>query len=79
MKTALLFVLLSAFLIFGCAHFDRAYLGFHGASVRLHPNEHMDVHEDHECLFCHHTDNAQGPPTPHPQFKGCLNCHNDPI
>ena len=29
-------------------------------------------------LICHHPDrDPNGPPTSHPQFKGCLKCHND--
>jgi hypothetical protein len=35
------------------------------------------VTRDDQCLECHHPDHAQGPPTPHPDFTGCLKCHND--
>jgi hypothetical protein len=35
------------------------------------------VTRDVQCLECHHPDHAQGPPTPHPDFTGCLKCHND--
>jgi hypothetical protein len=55
-----------------------AYLGFHGHSIKLHPDVHSGVSEDHECLDCHHPDKEiQGPPTPHPGFSGCIKCHND--
>lgn len=59
----------------GCAH--TAYLGFHGKSVKAFPEIHASVQSDAQCLECHHPDNAQGPPTPHPNFTGCLKCHND--
>ena len=36
--------------------------------------------EDYECLECHHPDkDPEGPPTTHPNFTGCLKCHNDDI
>lgn len=57
-----------------------AYLGFHGKSIRAYPDIHAGVRTDQECLECHHPDNdPQGPPTPHPQFTGCLKCHNDAV
>ena len=44
------------------------------------PNIHEAVTEDSECLECHHPDNSEeGPSIPHPNFKGCINCHNDEI
>jgi hypothetical protein len=64
-----------AMLIGGCAH--TAYLGFHGKSVNAFPDIHAGVTRDVQCLECHHPDHAQGSPTPHPDFTGCLNCHND--
>ena len=60
----------------GCAY--RHYLGMHGPSIRQFPEVHEGVREDAECLACHHPDrDPNGPPTSHPQFKGCLKCHND--
>lgn len=59
----------------GCAY--RHYLGLHGPSIALYPESHQGVVEDVRCLECHHPDtNPSGPPTSHPQFKGCLKCHN---
>jgi hypothetical protein len=60
----------------GCAY--RYYLGMHGPSVKSFPDIHKGVTEDQGCLGCHHPDrNPTGPPTSHPQFIGCLKCHND--
>jgi len=65
-------------LIFVLTIFSCAYLGFHGHSIKLHPDIHNGISEDHECLDCHHPDKEpQGPPTPHPRFSGCIKCHND--
>ncbi len=62
----------------GCAY--RYYLGFHGPSIRMYPDIHEEVTRDEECLACHHPDrNPSGPPTSHPEFTGCLKCHNDPV
>ena len=62
----------------GCAY--RHYLGMHGPSIRSAPDVHKGVTEDVECLECHHpARNPTGPPTTHPQFTGCLKCHNDPL
>jgi hypothetical protein len=60
---------------FGCGY--KAYLGMHGTSVRLHPDIHKSVIKDSECLECHNPDNPKGPPTPHPNFTGCIKCHDD--
>ncbi len=70
-----LFMIAILFFVTGCAY--RYYLGFHGPSIRLSPDVHESVTQDKECLECHHPDNADGPPTPHPKFIGCLKCHND--
>ncbi|WP_084681124.1 hypothetical protein [Desulfospira joergensenii] len=60
----------------GCAH--TAYLGFHGKSIKSFPEIHKSAVSDTQCLGCHDPDNnPQGPPTPHPDFIGCLKCHND--
>lgn len=71
--------LLAALLILvisGCGHW--AYLGVHGASIRQTPDVHADVGQtDEQCLECHHPDNVEGPVTPHPDFTGCVKCHND--
>jgi hypothetical protein len=62
----------------GCAY--QHYLGIHGPSVRNYPDVHKGVTEDVECLGCHHPErNPSGPPTSHPQFTGCLKCHDDPL
>jgi hypothetical protein len=75
-KILVVFVLL--FINLGCAY--RYYLGFHGPSVKLHPEQHEGVRQDKECLECHDPQNdPEGPPTTHPQFTGCLKCHNDEV
>ena len=62
----------------GCAY--RYYLGMHGPSIQLYPQIHSDVKADEACLECHHpARNPSGPPTTHPQFTGCLKCHNDAL
>ena len=71
-----LFVLLS--LLLGCAY--RHYLGFHGPSIKLHPDVHEAVAQDEECLECHSLgSDSDGRPTSHPGFTGCLKCHNDEV
>ena len=65
-------------LLGGCAY--RHYMGVHGPSLRRCPEVHEGASEDAECLGCHHPDrDPVGPPTSHPQFTGCLKCHNDPL
>lgn len=72
----ILFLILLLTTLFGCAY--RHYMGFHGPSIRFHPHVHEGVTEDQECLECHHPDrDPVGPPTNHPQFTGCIKCHND--
>lgn len=56
-----------------------AYLGLHGKSIKRYPALHEGIVRDSQCLKCHHPDTANGPPTPHPDFKGCLKCHNDEL
>ncbi len=70
----LLLIIVISSALAGCA-----YLGFHGPSTRLYPDIHADVFEDSECLQCHGPDNddPSSPTTPHPQFTGCLKCHDD--
>jgi hypothetical protein len=76
LKISFLFVLL--FVIFGCTY--RYYLGFHGPSIHLHPEQHESVTQDKECLECHDPKNdPEGPPTSHPHFTECLKCHNDEV
>jgi len=65
--------------VLGCSGYG-AYLGLHGKSIQLHPDVHdSSMTEDSQCLECHHPDHAEGPPTPHPGFTGCLKCHNDAV
>lgn len=62
----------------GCAY--RYYLGMHGPSIKAFPEVHAGVTEDQECLECHHPDkDPTGPVTTHPNFTGCLKCHNDDL
>lgn len=64
------------FLITGCAY--RYYFGMHGPSIKAFPEIHSGFTKDAECLGCHGLGvESQGPPTSHPQFTGCLKCHND--
>jgi predicted CXXCH cytochrome family protein len=70
--------LLVVFLGAGCAY--RYYVGMHGPSIRQFPDVHQNVAEDRACLKCHDPNgNPQGPPTTHPNFTGCLKCHNDDL
>ena len=70
-------VALSVFLG-GCAY--RHYLGIHGPSIKKYADTHRGYAKDEECLSCHHPDrDPKGPPTSHPNFKGCLKCHNDDL
>jgi hypothetical protein len=65
-------------LLSGCAY--RYYLGMHGPSIRAFPDIHQRVTADRECLKCHHPDeNTDAPATSHPNFTGCLKCHNDEL
>ncbi len=69
----------SAILTFagGCAY--RHYLGVHGPTIKMFPDTHHGLMNDQDCLDCHHPDREpEGPATSHPQFTGCLKCHNDP-
>lgn len=78
MKAKIRKMLLTGLLLFvaGCGHW--AYLGVHGPSIRQKWDVHANVGQtDAQCLECHHPDNAKGPATPHPEFTGCLKCHND--
>jgi hypothetical protein len=64
-----------ALMVPGCAY--RHYIGMHGPSIQMYPESHRGMREDAQCLRCHHPDrNPEGPPTSHPQFKGCLKCHD---
>ncbi|MBW2592209.1 MAG: hypothetical protein JRE58_04270 [Deltaproteobacteria bacterium] len=48
--------------------------------LRLSPLSGQYVTKDRDCLSCHHPDrDPEGPPTSHPQFTGCLKCHNDDL
>lgn len=72
----LLLVTVFACSMLSCAH--RYYLGMHGPSIKAFPHIHSGFTNDAECLGCHALgDESQGPLTSHPQFTGCLKCHND--
>ncbi len=81
MKSASRLLLVTLLLVFltGCAY--RYYLGMHGPSIRQHPEVHKGATKDQQCLKCHDPKlkDAQGPPTTHPQFTGCIKCHNDAV
>jgi hypothetical protein len=68
------FLLVVVFSLSSCAY--KAYLGMPGKSIWLYPDIHEGVTEDYQCLECHNPIDPEGPPTPHPNFKGCLKCHN---
>lgn len=73
-------LVLLAFLIFvsSCAY--RHYLGIHGPSVKKYPQVHASFTADKSCLMCHEPGtSATSPKTGHPNFKGCLKCHNDDL
>jgi hypothetical protein len=79
-KTSMFFkivlILIILLMFSGCAY--RYYLGMHGPSIKAFPDEHEGVTEDHECLECHHPNkDPEATPTTHPDFTGCLKCHND--
>ncbi|OQX14459.1 MAG: hypothetical protein BWK76_14670 [Desulfobulbaceae bacterium A2] len=71
-------LLLSSVWLSGCAY--RYYLGMHGPSIRAFADVHQGAAQDKQCLECHDPKgDLSGPPSPHPQFTGCLKCHNDPL
>jgi hypothetical protein len=76
-RTKTLALLAFLLLISSCTY--RHYLGMHGPSIKRYPTLHADFKADKSCLTCH----ASGSPihapkkTNHPNFKGCLKCHND--
>lgn len=63
---------------FGCYGYG-AYVGLHGKSIRSYPDVHEGVTADSRCLECHHPENVGSPVTPHPNFTGCIGCHNDEV
>jgi len=65
-----LFIVVSA-----CSY--RHYLGMHGPSIKRYPAAHDSVTSDQSCLICH-AGNATRK-TSHPNFTGCLKCHNDDL
>jgi hypothetical protein len=78
MKMGIKTVACCGMLLFSCACAYRHYLGMHGPSVRSFPDIHSGQTADRECLGCHHPDqDPEGPATSHPEFTGCLKCHND--
>ena len=75
-KALTLFFLLLTLSSAGCAY--RHYLGMHGPSINSSSEIHVDIQDDAECLDCHDPQtSSDAPPTNHPNFKGCLKCHND--
>ncbi len=82
MKTSIFFKIVLILIILisfsGCAY--RYYLGMHGPSIKVFSDEHEGFTEDYECLECHHPDkDPEGTPTTHPNFTGCLKCHNEDV
>jgi hypothetical protein len=80
MKNMIFFLLfISLSVSSGCAY--KAYFGFHGSSIKQHADIHELATTDRQCLQCHHPEagEAEAPETPHPNFKGCLKCHNDNV
>ena len=82
MKNSVFFKIVFILFIFisfsGCTY--RYYLGMHGPSIQAFPDDHEGVTEDHECLECHHpAKDPDGPATTHPNFTGCLKCHDDDL
>ena len=74
------FPLILSLFLGACALPGLYYLGFHGPSIRAYPDFHEEVTEDRECLECHSPENYPDvPQTSHPNFHGCLKCHNDEI
>ncbi|WP_027362171.1 hypothetical protein [Halodesulfovibrio aestuarii] len=74
--------LMSAFVVMVCLLSGCAYMGYHGKSIQTYPDIHAGVRTDKDCLMCHAPQNAVksgAPETPHPDFTGCLKCHNDTI
>ena len=68
-------ILISLVFLWGCAY--RHYLGMHGASIKKSPDIHEGAAMGEQCLECHDPENdPAGPATSHPDFKGCLKCHN---
>ena len=64
----------------GCAY--RYYLGMHGPSINRSPEIHTaTITEDAQCLECHSPQNHSGnaPITSHPEFTGCIKCHQGPV
>jgi len=78
MRGRLQTIICCGILLFSSACAYRHYLGMHGPSVVAFPDIHENVTEDQDCLGCHHPERSPaGPATSHPDFSGCLKCHND--
>jgi hypothetical protein len=73
--------LLALFIILSACILGLYYLGFHGPSIRLTPEEHEGYTEDEECRDCHGKDSDpdEAPRSTHYKFHGCLKCHNDEV
>jgi predicted CXXCH cytochrome family protein len=71
-------LLAAIFLVTSCAY--RHYVGMHGPSVKKHPLIHADYTADPSCQMCHDPrSSVVAPKTNHPNFTGCLKCHNDDL
>ena len=66
----------AAALTTSCAY--QHYLGMHGPSIKKNPTIHANQTNDQSCLTCHDPKTSVvAPKTNHPNFTGCLKCHND--
>ena len=75
------FLLLALIIILSACIPGAYYLGFHGPSIRLAPDEHEGYTEDEECRDCHGEDSDpdEAPRSTHYNFHGCLKCHDDEV
>ncbi len=65
-------------LVTSCAY--QHYLGMHGTSIKKNPAIHANQTNDQSCLTCHDPKTSfVAPKTNHPNFTGCLKCHNDDV
>lgn len=72
-------LLLAILTLAGCGY--GYYLGMSGPSIWNYPDIHdAELTEDSQCLECHGSpdNDADAPVTSHPDFHGCLKCHESP-